>query len=69
MTTRIDPAAVKDLADRVALDRVWKPQRLALNGVERVEARVVPMGRSGQQRAFVIEFRKSLKKRRRRAER
>jgi hypothetical protein len=65
MTTRIDPAEVKDLADRVALDRVWKPQKGPLRGVERVEARVVPMGRSGHPRAFLIEFRKSLKKRRR----
>jgi hypothetical protein len=66
MTTRIDPVAVKELADRVALERVWKkPQKRTLMGVERVEARVVRMGRSGKLRAFVIEFRKSLKKRRR----
>jgi hypothetical protein len=65
MTTRIDPAAVKDLADRVALDRVWKPHGRTMSGVERVEARVVPMGRDGKPRAFLIEFRKSLKKRRR----
>ena len=58
-----DPAAVKDLADKIELDRVWKPQKRPLAGISRVEARVVPMGKDGRPRAFTIEFRKSLKKR------
>jgi hypothetical protein len=58
MTARIDPAATKEAADSVVLEGVWEPQVRPLSGVERVETRVIPMGRTGQRRTVLIEFRK-----------
>jgi hypothetical protein len=58
-----DLAAMIDEARRVDLKGVFPGLARPLNGVERVESRVVAMGRSGQPRTFLIEFRKGLKKR------
>jgi hypothetical protein len=63
MTTRIDPAATMEEARTIELEGVWKPQKRPLAGVERVEARIVPMGHDRQPRVFLIEFRKARKKR------
>jgi hypothetical protein len=60
-----DLAATIDEARMIDLKGVWNGLPRPLSGVERVESRVVAMGRSGQPRTFLIEFRKGLKKRRR----
>jgi hypothetical protein len=63
VTIKVDVASTIDEARAVDLKGVWNRVGRPLSGVERVESREVPMGRSGQPRTVLIEFRKSLKKR------